>query len=193
MDEKWSWGSAEFAGPTEAEPAEAEGTARSERSEIMPCGIFVDEEGDWYHEGNRIVRDEIIELFFEHLVLISGERFLLEWENSRCLLDVADTPFVISRVDLEKTGQGEQVLLSFRHRASRHPLAPGTLWVGRANVLYCRVHDGRFRARFSRPAYYQFAALLREDDGRFFISLDGTRHFIREADPAGMPIIPAAC
>lgn len=159
--------------------------------EALPCGIFVDEEGDWYHQGNKIFRDEVIEFFFENLHVTSDGRFLLEWKNTRCVLDVADTPFVISRVDLEKTDQGEQVLLSFRHLVRRQPLAPGTLWIGEGNVLYCRVHEAGFRARFSRPAYYQFAAWIEEGDEGFFIGLNGIRHYIRKSEQASPSSLPS--
>jgi hypothetical protein len=40
--------------------------------------------------------------------------------------------------------------------------------------------DRRFRARFSRPAYYQLAEFIREDDigHGFYIELNGDRYSI---------------
>jgi hypothetical protein len=58
--------------------------------------------------------------------------------------------------------------------------------VGRENVLHCRIRDGAFPARFSRPAYYQIAQWIQEDpeNGSFFIECDGKRYPIRVCDPA---------
>ena len=53
-----------------------------------------------------------------------------------------------------------------------------TLSIGRGNILYCRVFGRRFSARFCRPAYYQLAQFVREDDtGQgFYIELNGDRY-----------------
>ncbi|MGO9311457.1 MAG: hypothetical protein ACLQDI_01855 [Syntrophobacteraceae bacterium] len=57
-----------------------------------------------------------------------------------------------------------------------------TLAVGRDNILYCKVLQRRFLARFSRPAYYQLAEFVREDDGGqdFYIELSGKKYPISE-------------
>jgi hypothetical protein len=57
-----------------------------------------------------------------------------------------------------------------------------SLNAGRDNVLYCRVKNGRFTARFSRKSYYQLAAFIEqsENDARFFIHLNGVQYVIDE-------------
>jgi hypothetical protein len=39
------------------------------KREINPCHIHVDNEGDWYYQGNRIIREEILKLFYDNLQL----------------------------------------------------------------------------------------------------------------------------
>lgn len=151
--------------------------------EIPSSGIFVDVEGDWYHEGNPIFRDAILHLFLESLSLDGQGRYIVDCGGSRCTLDVADTPFVVSRVDRKphpRDPEREMIALRLRHLSSEEELDPETLVVGRDNVIYCRVRDGRFPARFSRPAYYQLASWVEEDEaGGFFLELNGVRFPIR--------------
>ncbi|MHC1726121.1 MAG: hypothetical protein AB9866_08975 [Syntrophobacteraceae bacterium] len=128
--------------------------------------IFIDEDGDWFHLGNRIFRPEILELLYAKLDRLPSGEFILRGGEEVCLVDVADTPFVIYRVDLNTTGAGEEhLVLSIRHIGQVELLDPETLWVGKNNVLYCRIFERRFPARFSRPAYYQLAEFVRESQG----------------------------
>ena len=148
---------------------------------ISPCDIYVDEEGEWFHQGAQIVREDILELFYNSLFLAPNGTYVLEWRGSRCVLEVADTPFVISRVDLKGEAEGKQeILLSFRHLIDSEPLAPETLQVGARNILYCRIRNGRYSARFSRPAYYQLAEWIQEDpvSKQFYIELNRNKYFI---------------
>ncbi|MFP5212726.1 MAG: hypothetical protein ACLGPL_05045 [Acidobacteriota bacterium] len=144
---------------------------------LPPCEIFVDEEGEWYHKGNHMFRPEILEMFYESLRLAGDGQFIVEWRGARCLLDAADTPFVVSSVDR----RGEEILLKLKHLAEPEVLAPSTLRVGESNVLYCRVREGCFPARFLRPAYYQIAEWIQEDQetGEFYIQLASTRFPIK--------------
>lgn len=160
----------------------------SEEEAIPPCGIYVDEEGDWYHGGSKIFRENILDLFYENLCMDRNGAFLIQWRGKRCILDTADTPFVISGADrkrLEENGE-EKILLSLRHRNQPELLDPSTLWVGKDHVLYCRIREGLFPARFSRPAYYQLAEWIREDseNGGFYLELNGKRYDIRLSSEA---------
>jgi hypothetical protein len=162
----------------------ASNTNRDEaKSEINPGNIYVDNEGDWYYQGNKIIREEILELFYDNLQLSPEGQFLIEWRQTRCALDVEDTPFVISRVDRCRTADTgeEKILLSLKHLSLQETLDPTGLHVGKDNVLYCRVLSGRFPARFSRPAYYQFAEWIEEDPATaaFYIEINNKRHVIQ--------------
>jgi hypothetical protein len=143
----------------------------------------VDEEGDWTHKGIRIIRDDIVEVFLENLELAPDGSYLIRWNQSLCALDAADTVFVVGRADRAKSEDTmeEQILLRLRHLSRPEPLDPATLWVGRDNVLYCRVREDRFPARFSRSAYYQLAEWIQEDEamGGFYLDLNGRRFSIR--------------
>ncbi len=147
--------------------------------ELRSCGIQVDENADWFHDGNKIFRPEILEALYSKLQQMPTGQFILVDLNGACLLDVADTPFVVSRVDLERDESGsERIVIGLRNIPKSEVLDPDTLAIGKSNVLYCRVFEGRFTARFSRPAYYQFAEFIREDEAvqSFHIELNGKRY-----------------
>jgi len=148
-----------------------------------PNGLYVDEEGDWYYQGNRIVRNDLIQLFLANLQRSSSGEYAIELNHNRCSVSAADTPFVVSTVDRTKAENSseEQIVLSLRHFERSENLDPSSLWVGENDVLYCQISKGRFPARFSRPAYYQLTEWLQEDstNDEYFIYLNGKAYFIR--------------
>jgi hypothetical protein len=151
--------------------------------ELAACDIYVDAEGDWFYQGNKIIREDILAFFYDHLEYTADGLFAIVWNDQRCVLKVDDTPWVVTRVDRgtsEEEG-GEQVRVTLKHLSAPEFLEPKSLWVGQDNVLYARVRSSRFPARFSRPAYYQFAEWIQEDpvSGDFFLELKGERYPIQ--------------
>lgn len=149
-------------------------------------GISVDREGDWFYGERPIFRKEILETFYACLRLLDDGRYVLEWHGRLHPITVADTPFVITRVDRVTNGAAQaHIQLTFKHLQETEPLDPSTLWVGPENVLYCRVRHGRFPARFSRPAYYQVAQWIEPmDDDRFALRLGDRLYPIAQATEA---------
>ena len=147
------------------------------------CQVYVDEEGEWYHKGSRIFRRDILQLFYEHMVPDDKEGYLIRWQGRECRVDAADTPFVVTRVDAEgmRGSSPESIRLTFKHLEETERLDPDSLWVGEGNVPYCRIRGGLFRARFSRPAYYQLAQWIGEgpDTGQFYLETGGHRFPVR--------------
>ena len=95
--------------------------------------------------------------------------------------NVEDTPFVVWRVHLENGQEGAPSrFILWLSDDSREDLAPETVFVGNENVLYCRIKNGAFPARFSRAAYYQLGAHIEEDDRGYYIPLNGMKHFIQQ-------------
>lgn len=123
--------------------------------------ISIDREGNWRHEGVRITHERTIELFFKSLKSIGEDRFIIEIGEQSAPVEVADTPLIV--LSVRETETGLDLLLSDK---SREPLDVSTLRQNEDNVLYCRVRDGEFSARFSRPAYYLLTDLIQPtDDG----------------------------
>lgn len=165
------------------------GSSGSELQVMEPFGITVDEEGIWFYLGSPIIREDILGLFYEHLKFIPGHGYAIAWQGGLHPITVADTPFVLTRVDPEEDGQGVKAIwISLKHLPDRELLDPSTLFIGKNNVLYCKVRGGNFLARFSRPAYYQIAQLIEEEkEGSFVIKVRGKTYKIEEASTDELP------
>jgi hypothetical protein len=162
--------------------------ANSEEDGLPPCMISVDKEGAWFHNGVPIVHRGFVLLFYQSIHLDDRGRYILKLHNQTCRLDVEDTPFVVLRVTfLAKVEQrGGDCFMLHLIDETQEPLDPTTLTVGNGHVLYCKIRQGRFTARFCRPAYYQLAQHIQEDpeSRRFFISLNGNRYTVDNQCPS---------
>lgn len=140
--------------------------------DLLPCEIFIDKEGRWYHRGVEIVRREIIQLLYGDMEWDGLGRYILDREGNPCLVEVEDTAFVVRRADA-----GDGTFFLHLSDGSIEELSPETLSVGQENVLYCMVKNGRFPARFTRAAYYQLAGHIEEEEGGgFFLRIGEKKH-----------------
>ena len=143
--------------------------------------IRIDKEGIWYYRGAHMFRKDILSIFFENLQVDPDGRYYIHLNEEVYYLDVEDTAVVVTAVYETKTGPGEakglDLLLS---DDSLEPLDPASLQVGEGNVMYCRIKNGKFRARFTRKSYYQLAQHIESDDGDLFhISVNGEKYYIK--------------
>ena len=129
-------------------------------------------------------RQDILSIFFEHLNLDEAGRYFVELNGEVYYLDVEDTAFVVSAV-YKTMGQDNgceqiEVLLS---DGCLEVLDLNTLVVGQDNVIYCRIKEGRFPARFVRKSYYQLAEFIEEDDTgeHFCVALDHGKYLIKNS------------
>ena len=142
--------------------------------------IFIDKEGRWFYKGLEMVRRDIVLLFYGNLHRDRQGQYLIRMGKEESYLEVEDTPFVISRVDLRCHGEAEACFHVWLNDDSREVLNLDTLSVGKGNVLYCSVKEGAFPARFQRPAYYQLSEHVQEENGKYLISLNGKRYLIHQ-------------
>ena len=153
-------------------------------NDLPPCLITIDKEGRWYHKGAEMIHREFIRLFYDNMELDSIGRYIIDWKGQRCYVDVEDTAFVVRRVThQEKVAEGvkERFLLSLSDD-TEEDLVPETLYVGRDNVLYCRVKNRTFPARFTRAAYYQLTEYVQEEDGVYYLPLSGRKNKISQSE-----------
>jgi hypothetical protein len=152
--------------------------------DLPPCLIFIDKEGRWFHKGAEMVHREFIQLFYENMELDDVGRYIITIGNDRCYVEVEDTPFVIRQVRFE---EGEQEGLSrcmlYLSDDTWEMLRPDSLFIGPENVLYTRVKEGAFPARFLRPAYYQLAQNIEEEDGTYVLPLNDGKYVIGTPEP----------
>ena len=126
-------------------------------------------------------RKEILCVLFEHLKIDEGGKYLIELDEESYYLDVEDTAFVVAAVYKNKLpDDGRDQLDVLLNDDSCEKLEMNSLYVGKDNVLYCRVKEGRFTARFSRKSYYQVAEFIEKSEigNNYFINLNGEKYFI---------------
>ena len=156
--------------------------------ELLPCAIFIDREGDWHYQGSRMHRADIVSHLCQHMCRDeSSGLYIIQMGKQRCYLEVEDTPLVITGVS--HSGQGERssdvkMLLAIKYLEKAESLDPETLWVGKENVLYCKVMEEQIPARFLRPAYYQIAQFIKEDPEQkgFYLSIGRDRYYIDQGN-----------
>ena len=152
--------------------------------ELLPCGIVIDREGEWHYRGSRMERSDIVSHLCQHMRRDEASGlYIVQLGKQRCYLEVEDTPLVITSILHTEEREGdspEQLLLAIKHLETPKLLIPESLWIGEQNVLYCEVMEDGIPARFLRPAYYQLAEYIHEDEeqNRFYLSLGAKRFYI---------------
>jgi hypothetical protein len=123
--------------------------ARAGFTAISAGRISFRKDGRWYCDGEPIVNRAICRLYARAMTVDDDGHARLELGEDRALVDVEDTPWVVTGVD----GSPEDGLDIVLNDESREPLDLDTLTVGADDVLYARARGG-LRVRFLRPAYY---------------------------------------
>ncbi|HEY6395617.1 MAG TPA: DUF1285 domain-containing protein, partial [Candidatus Binataceae bacterium] len=117
-------------------------------------------DGNWYSDDERIDNPAIALLFSKSIHRNPDGTYFLKVAEERASVTVEDTPYVVRSIEGDASS-GFQIVLNDE---TREPLDPPGLEIGAQNVLYARVKNGEFRARFLRPAYYHLSDLFEGDD-----------------------------
>ncbi|MHB8138321.1 MAG: hypothetical protein ACYDGO_08030 [Smithellaceae bacterium] len=149
---------------------------------MLESDIKIDKDGIWFYRGAHMFRKDILCVFFENLNLDDCGRYFIKLNEEIYYLDVEDTAFVISAVNkTENSTSGHEQIEILLSDDSRETLDLTTLAVGKDNVMYCRIKDGEFTARFTRKSYYQLAEFIEQDDASdsFYVLLNDKKYCIK--------------
>lgn len=139
--------------------------------------IRLDERGRWTHEGLDFENPRIIDLFSRSVGRTEGGTWVLEVGRFTYPITVEDCGFFVERVDFDE----DPPLLELSDQTEDR-LDPTTLEYEGDGKLYCRVKEGKFRARFAWEAYHAVADRLVERDGDVFLTWDGEEVFLGALD-----------
>ncbi len=144
--------------------------------------IFIDGQGQWWYEGNKIVHSEVLALFKSSLTIdeSSGELFI-DYKGKQAPVKVEKTPFFIHGFEVEKGADGGlvEVILELDD-GTRESLDPKSLVLDDSGVLQVKVKEGRFGACCLPAAHFRLAELFKEgDDGSFSLVLGGKNYILR--------------
>lgn len=126
-------------------------------------------------------RKDILCIFFNNLNVDECGKYFINLNDEIYYLDVEDTAFVVTAVFKTKDPcSAEEQIDVLLSDDCREILDLNTVAVGRDNVLYCSVKEGKFTARFTRKSYYQLAEFIEQDDmdKAFYLFLNGRKYFI---------------
>lgn len=138
--------------------------------------MMIDKEGRWYFGGVEMKREDIVQYFYKYLKRDHEGGYAIEIDGDRCRVTVEDAPYVIRSITVGISGDSgpPYVGLSLNDGSSERLNLEAPLRIGTDHVLYCRVKNGEYEGRFSRPAYYQFCAHIdfdtRSEQYRFVLN-----------------------
>ena len=144
------------------------------------CGemdLVIKADGSWWHEGSRITRKGLVELFASVLRKDEDGRTYLVTPVEKLGIQVARAPFLAIRVDAMGAGQDQRLFFKTNldetvEAGPDHPIRvetdPDTL----EPDPYVRVR-GRLDAAINRAVFYELVELAEEVDGQLGVWAGG--------------------
>ena len=143
--------------------------------DVPPCHIRIDKEGNWYYQDLPIINKKIYLYLNQCLSQEPSGRYILSMNGENCYLEVEDTPFVIQEVVASPNPDHPTSLLLKLNDGTEE-----TLRVGQDDVLYCKVKEARYEARFLRSAYYQLAQFLQQDEKGYYLLVEENKTYLQQ-------------
>ncbi|MCB9944630.1 MAG: DUF1285 domain-containing protein [Geminicoccaceae bacterium] len=144
----------------------------------------IDSRGQWFHEGRRIERIELVRLFSTILRKADDGSYWLVTPVEQGRIEVEDVPFVLLELALEgETGCNGQII---RLRSNtdewvtiddRYPLVMRERSHGGGLAPYVTIRD-RLEGRVARAVFYEMADMAVEHEGEIGVWSCGTFHVL---------------
>ncbi len=134
--------------------------------------IRIDSEGQWFHEGTRIERQALVDLFAT-ILKAEGEDYFLVTPAEKLRIEVADVPFMA--IDLDLRGEGTATDLLFTTNVGDYVMADAAHPLSmRGERPYLTVRDG-LSARLTRSVFYRLVDFGVEEQGALYVYSQGAR------------------
>ena len=135
--------------------------------------IFLDKEGNWFHNDEPFLNEKIKKFFSRSVDITADGQYVLHYSDYTYPIRVEDAPYFITGVQFNGFGAFERVFLTFSSGESEE-LDPSTLFCKPNNALYCRIKRGRMTAKFYRsPSFHILERLEETPEGRYYIRICG--------------------
>ncbi len=131
--------------------------------------IKIDKEGRWFHNGEEITHPGVYR-YLNSILDVDENGYFLNDRGRKFYIEVEDTPFVVKSI-VEKDGKVYIVL----NDDTEEELDPEKVSVGDNEVFYIKVKGGKFPARFLRKAQNHLYDFVREEDGNFYLEVNGKK------------------
>ena len=144
------------------------------KSEDIEYRFLIDKRGNWFQDGIKI-QHRLTYLYNNKLLQRDDEgHYYLDEGSGKLYIKVEDTPFVVKMVD--KQGEDFYIILNDE---TTEKLDLSTLSINDENIPYAKIKDGKFEARFTRAAYYEFMKYLKKDGDDYYIVSKGEKHILK--------------
>lgn len=141
-------------------------------TEVGQIDIKIDANGAWWHEGRKIVRQGLVNVFSTILVKHIDAYYLVT-PQEKLRIEVADVPFI--GVNFESVGEGQAQRVMVSTNVDDHVLIDRDHPLAMRNAIpYLRVRD-KLDARINRATFYRLVERGVEEDGQWVIYSDGSR------------------
>ena len=135
------------------------------------CGkmdMVIRADGTWWHEGDRITRPALVNLF-STILRKDGDTYFLVTPAEKIEIAVERAPFLATRVDREGEGEGQSLFFTINNgdtveAGPSRPIRVETDAETGEPSPFVLVRD-RLEASITRAAFYELAELAVERDG----------------------------
>jgi len=136
----------------------------------------IDTEGRLWHEGSEITDPKVLKFFMKKMERLEDGRIQVLCMGEKNFIEVEDVPYVVQEVRIKT----DEIDLIFPG-GYRERLNPNTLFVGKGNVMYCKIRTGTFKARFNRKPYLELSRLvgLNKKTNGYYLKLKNQKYPIR--------------
>lgn len=138
--------------------------------------IFIDKNGQWYHEGDPILREKLMRLF-STILKREGDEYFLVTPVEKWRIKVEDQPFVVVLMNNQQEDP-HSVISMITNTGDEFNVGPD-------HILELDEHEapkvhirGNMYARLNRNVYYELAELGSEKDNGYFVSSLGETYKI---------------
>jgi hypothetical protein len=133
------------------------------QEQIHLYDYFIDEEGNWFCEGNLVADRELFRLLSRAL-FVRQDRHYVRCEGEVHPVRVADAPLWVRYVHITSDCPGRLLHVDIELMdGRREPLRADTLTVAGGERLYCRSTRQGLKTRFAKAAYYELTRHLHHD------------------------------
>ena len=126
--------------------------------------FLVDKECNWFQDGKPITHKGIYKFNYKFLEINQENEFFIKEGDSVAYVKFEDKPYLVRTVNILENHEIKVVL----NDSTEEELDVKSLYFNK-NIPYCKVKNGLFEARFSRPALYQISKAIRIEDEKYYI------------------------
>ncbi len=135
--------------------------------------IRLDRDGSWFHNGQPFANKKIIDFFNRSINITRDGTHVIHYGRYTYPIIVEDAPLFVSGVWFKGFGQWEKITINLSNGSSElldiHSLCY------KNKTLYCRAAGGRMIAKFRNSPFYHLMERIDEIDGKFYLTLCGTK------------------